>query len=129
MIAPTALELSPLLTTAITAQPRTGDRAVRGAELLRTGKVQRLADDVRGADHWLVYGSAAHPPHSNTTTPTVPAASAPPARRRNHRTASAPARPEHAQSPRTSRTPRLPSADNPCKRTSAARSLPTAAPL
>lgn len=61
MIAPTRLELSPLVATAITAHPHTGERAVRGAELLIAGKVQRLPDDRRGADHWLIYGSAAEP--------------------------------------------------------------------
>jgi len=58
---PTWLLLSPLLTAAITTQPATGDRAVRGAEILISGKVHRLADDRHGADHWLVYGSAAQP--------------------------------------------------------------------
>lgn len=61
MITPTRLELSPLVATAITTHPHTGERAVRGAELLIAGKVQRLPDDRRGADHWLVYGSADQP--------------------------------------------------------------------
>lgn len=61
MLTPTRLELSPLVTTAIARSPSTGDRAVRGAELLHAGKVQRLPDDRRGADHWLVYGSQAKP--------------------------------------------------------------------
>ena len=55
------LTLSPHITAAILAQPSSGDRAVRGAELLVAGKVQRLPDDRQGADHWLIYGSAAQP--------------------------------------------------------------------
>ncbi len=53
-------EISPLMTAAILAFPQSKDRAVKGSELLATGKVQRLAD-AGGADRWLVYGSSAQP--------------------------------------------------------------------
>ncbi len=53
-------EISPILTAAILAFPQSKDRAVKGSELLATGKVQRLAD-ADGADRWLVYGSGSEP--------------------------------------------------------------------
>ncbi len=61
MIAITRHEISPILSAAILAFPRSKDRAVKGSELLATGKVQRLADAPAGVDRWLVYGSSAQP--------------------------------------------------------------------
>ncbi len=58
---PTRLEISPILTAAILAFPGSKDRAVKGSELLATGKVQRLADAPAGVDRWLVYGSGSEP--------------------------------------------------------------------
>ncbi len=60
MITITRHEISPLMTAAILAFPQSKDRAVKGSELLATGKVQRLAD-AGGADRWLVYGSGSEP--------------------------------------------------------------------
>ena len=54
-------QISPILTAAILAFPQSKDRAVKGSELLATGKVQRLADAPAGVDRWLVYGSSAQP--------------------------------------------------------------------
>ena len=53
-------QISPLMTAAILAFPQSKDRAVKGSELLATGKVQRLAD-AGGADRWLGYGSGSGP--------------------------------------------------------------------
>ncbi len=58
---PTRHEISPLMNAAILAFPGSKDRAVRGSELLATGKVQRLADAPAGVDRWLVYGSGSEP--------------------------------------------------------------------
>ncbi len=54
-------QISPLMNAAILALPGSKDRAVKGSELLATGKVQRLADAPLGVDRWLVYGSGAEP--------------------------------------------------------------------
>lgn len=57
----TRQDISPLMNAAILAFPPTKERAVKGSELLATGKVQRLADAPAGVDRWLVYGSSAQP--------------------------------------------------------------------
>ena len=54
-------DISPLMNAAILAFPGSKDRAVKGSELLATGKVQRLADAPAGVDRWLVYGSGSEP--------------------------------------------------------------------
>ena len=61
MTAITRLSLSPLVQSAILSSPRSKERAVKGSEMLATGKVQRLADAPAGVDRWLVYGSGDQP--------------------------------------------------------------------
>ena len=53
--------ISPMIDSAIARFPQVGERAVKAAELLFTGKVQRLENDSEGRDRWAVYGSATLP--------------------------------------------------------------------
>jgi len=53
----TRYALSPMIDAAVARFP-VGERAVKAAELLLAGKVQRLADDAQGRDWWAVYGNA-----------------------------------------------------------------------
>lgn len=57
----TRLSLSPMIDSALARFPQAGERAVKAAELLLAGKVQRLDNDSQGRDRWAVYGSASLP--------------------------------------------------------------------
>lgn len=52
--------ISPFIDAAVARFP-VGERAVKAAELLLGGKVQRLDDDRQGRDRWAVYGSGTMP--------------------------------------------------------------------
>jgi predicted nucleic acid-binding Zn finger protein len=53
----TRLTLSPFVDAAIARFP-VGERAVKAAELLLAGKVQRISNDAQGRDQWAAYGDA-----------------------------------------------------------------------